>query len=33
MNKLNIHEIAALTRYALSRSIIEQKVPKPRLGL
>jgi DNA-binding NarL/FixJ family response regulator len=33
MNKLNIHEIAGLTRYALSRNIIEQKVPKPRLGL
>jgi DNA-binding NarL/FixJ family response regulator len=29
MNKLNIHEIAGLTRYALSRNIIERKVPQP----
>src|SRR3954451_11247562 len=27
MNKLNIHEVAGLTRYALSKCIVERKVP------
>ena len=27
MNKLNIHEIAGLTRYALSRGMVEQRIP------
>jgi len=27
MNKLNIHEVAGLTRYALSQGLVEKKVP------
>ena len=27
MNKLNIHEVAGLTRYALSQGLVERKVP------
>jgi len=29
MNKLNIHEVAGLTRYALSRGLVSDKVPRP----
>ena len=29
MNKLNIHDVASLTRYALSRGMIDRKVPAP----
>ena len=29
MNKLNIHEVAGLTRYALSKKLVEKKVPAP----
>jgi DNA-binding NarL/FixJ family response regulator len=32
MNKLDIHEVAGLTRYALSKNLIERKVPSPMLG-
>jgi hypothetical protein len=27
MNKLNIHEVAGLTRYALAQGLVEKKVP------
>ncbi|HZR17564.1 MAG TPA: response regulator transcription factor [Verrucomicrobiae bacterium] len=30
MNKLNIHEVAGLTRYALSRGIVSRKVSRPQ---
>ena len=29
MNKLNIHDVAGLTRYALSRGLIDRRVPAP----
>jgi DNA-binding NarL/FixJ family response regulator len=29
MNKLNIHDVASLTRYALAQGIIDRKVPAP----
>jgi DNA-binding NarL/FixJ family response regulator len=29
MNKLNIHDVAGLTRYALSRGMIDRQVPAP----
>jgi len=28
MNKLNIHEVAGLTRYAIAHALVEQKVPE-----
>jgi DNA-binding NarL/FixJ family response regulator len=28
MNKLNIHEVAGLTRYAIAHGLVEQKVPE-----
>ncbi len=28
MNKLNIHEVAGLTRYAIANGLVEQKVPE-----
>jgi DNA-binding NarL/FixJ family response regulator len=33
MNKLNIHEVAGLTRYALSKGLVERKGPEPAIGL
>ena len=29
MNKLNIHDVAGLTRFALSRGMIDRRVPAP----
>ncbi len=33
MGKLNIHEIAGLTRYAIARGVVETSSPSPRNGL
>jgi DNA-binding NarL/FixJ family response regulator len=29
MNKLNIHDIAGLTRYAISKGMVERSAPSP----
>src|SRR5437764_5531109 len=33
MNKLNIHDVAGLTRYAISKGMIERNVPVVPVGL